>query len=853
MPAIEKIRVAPGAPTALLWDAVAAHTLRWLRSQGVAARDAVLLLPYAALAEPARAAFLRAGGWQPRIETVLTLAGSWGPPEAAPEGACTGDTVLDRLQAAALLRQQAWGQAWQRRDPQGFERVVAAVVEAAQALRQGLAERAPDEASAYWDQVRAALLAPAGPAAAEALLLQLAQAWAAASGPADTAVLHRAAPGAWVALRLGGPDAVAESLLACARCPALVLDADPDAESPFDGAGDSASVQRFLCQDFEDEAQAAAAVVMQALHAGQAPVALVVLDRELVRRVLALLARHRVPVIDETGWKLATTDAAVRVLALLRAAQPDPPQDAVLEWLKVWPPAQPRALDALEALWRQRRHVPDAKAGLALWDHAQDHLQPLAQAPVLALAAWLQRLAAVLGADGSLQDLADDAAGAQVLGALRLVGEPPAHWQAAASALRLTLPGFVAWVRDTLEEAPFLPLPDPGAQVVLTPLSRAFGRPFGHVVVPGADHKHLGSAEAPPALIGDALAQTLGLDHAQARRHRQRLALAQLLRAPQVTLLRRHRDDEEPLGDGPPLQALLLARAQAQLPPWPLLPWQSLLRAVQATPVARPLPQAGQALPQAVSATQLDTLRACPYRFFARAVLRLEEPEELDQALAKRDYGTWLHAVLHHFHSQRMPGQNDAQQLAHAADAVTAELGVDAGELLPFRTSFDQLVRPYLLWLQAREAQGWFWADGESDHRLPSPDGRGPQLRGRLDRVDHGPGGLLQLLDYKSGSAKDLQKKVKLPLEDTQLAFYAALLGGGEHLSAAYLAMDDAGAPLEIPHPKVHDTVQVMLAALGDEWQRLREGEPLAALGEGTVCDTCEARGLCRRDQWGEA
>jgi ATP-dependent helicase/nuclease subunit B len=389
--------------------------------------------------------------------------------------------------------------------------------------------------------------------------------------------------------------------------------------------------------------------------------------------------------------------------------------------------------------------------------------------------------------------------------------------------------------------------------VVLTPLSRAFGRPFGHVVVPGADHKHLGSAEAPPALIGDALAQTLGLDHAQARRHRQRLALAQLLRAPQVTLLRRHRDDEEPLGDGPPLQALLLARAQAQLPPWPLQPWQGLLRAVQATPVARPLPQAGQALPQTVSATQLDTLRACPYRFFARAVLRLEEPEELDQALAKRDYGTWLHAVLHHFHSQRMPGQDDAQQLAHAADAVTAELGVDAGELLPFRASFDQLVRPYLLWLQAREAQGWFWADGESDHRLPSPDGRGPQLRGRLDRVDHGPGGLQQLLDYKSGSAKDLQKKVKLPLEDTQLAFYAALLGGGEHLSAAYLAMDDAEAPLEIPHPKVHDTVQVMLAALGDEWQRLREGEPLAALGEGTVCDTCEARGLCRRDQWGVA
>ena len=28
------------------------------------------------------------------------------------------------------------------------------------------------------------------------------------------------------------------------------------------------------------------------------------------------------------------------------------------------------------------------------------------------------------------------------------------------------------------------------------------------------------------------------------------------------------------------------------------------------------------------------------------------------------------------------------------------------------------------------------------------------------------------------------------------------------------------------------------------------DGAPLPALGEGTVCDFCAARGLCRKDMW---
>lgn len=850
MPVIEQICVDSGWETSQAWDRVAAAALAWLQREQILVRDAVLLVPFVALAEQARAAFARSGGWQPRVETVLTLAASCLPAMTASANSCTGHTVVDRLTAWALLRRQPWAQAWAARDPGGFEGIVASVVDAAQALRQGAGDRAPEASAAFWDQARAAVRTVAGPAAVEASLLQFAVEWAASSDPPPTSTLFSLQPSAWISVRIGGRDDLAEALLAQPGMRSLLLNLDPLDGAPFAEVGTRTQVHRFLCEDFEAEACAAATVVLEALQRDNGPVALVVLDRELVRRVRALLQRRSVPVIDETGWKLATTSAATRLLNLLSAAQPHASQDTSLEWIKASPLADAVALDSLESLWRQRRRVVDPAAAQSLWANAQAQLQPLTQAKTLGLTEWLRRLRECLQADGSLLMLEEDGGGVQVLAALRIQVDPATGWPESIGQSAMNLSEFTAWVRMVLEEATFLPLHDPSAQVVITPLTRAFGRPFAHIVVPGADHRHLGGGEAPASLIGDALARELGLDHAETRRQRQRLAMAQVLRAPQVTLLRRHRDGEEILAESAAVQWLLLARSQAGLPEWPLQAWQGFHQELACTPVARPQPQAPKALPAIISATQLEALRACPYRFFARAVLRLDDPEELDAALAKRDYGTWLHAVLYHFHSQRQRGGDDAAQLAQAADATTEALGLHPGELLPYRASFDRLVPLYLAWLAPREAGGWFWADGESEHRLAPLALGGLELRGRLDRLDHGPDGAQQLLDYKTGQATGLTRQVKTPLEDTQLIFYAALLGGGEQLSAAYLPLDEAGELKEVPHPQVHESVEVMCASLGAEWQRLREGAALQALGEGAVCDTCEARGLCRRDHW---
>lgn len=840
----------PDAPS--VWPRVAAQTQAWLQGHALPARDAVLLLPFAALLAPARAALAALGGWQPRVETALTLAASLGPPRPAAAGACRGDLIGDRLAAAALMRRQAWGAGWERRDAAGFARAVALVVDAAQALREAAIAGHPSARGAFWETAREATGGTqAGPGDTERLLLRTALEWAAASDEAVTDGLFSLRPSAWIAVQIGGPDALAEGLLAAAAVPALRLVADPPRDRPFADVAASAALQRFVCDDFESEARAAAAVVTEAVGAGRTPVGLVALDRALLRRVRALLERGGLPLHDETGWLLATTAPATRVVALLRAAAPDAGADARLDWLKTWPPAAAGARDALEALWRGRQRVPLQEPAEALWAEAQRHLAPLAQAGSMPLEAWLDLLQGQLARDGSFDALASDPAGPQVIAALGLDGQMA--WREAAGDWRLDLAGFTAWVQSTLETAPYLPPAQPGAPVVLTPLARALGRGFAQVVLPGADASHLGATEPAASLIGPALARTLGLEHVDERRLRQRLALAQLLRTPRVSLLRRRVDGDEPLAESPDVEWLLIERARAGAPAVPAVapPLPHETRAI--APTERPLPRAADALPARLSATQLQALRDCPYRFYARAVLRLYQDDELDAALAKRDYGEWLHDVLHRFHRDRDTARPGLEQLRAVADAVTLARGIDPAELLPFRASFEGFAPAYVAWVAEREAAGWRWREGETDHEIEPAAPGGLVLRGRLDRIDDGPAGRIQVLDYKTGSVQTLKEKARQPLEDVQLAFYATLLGAGAEVEAAFLAVDGRTAPELLPQREAAAVVQALLDGLAGEWQRLRAGAPLPALGEEPTCGLCEARGLCRRDHWAPA
>jgi ATP-dependent helicase/nuclease subunit B len=106
------------------------------------------------------------------------------------------------------------------------------------------------------------------------------------------------------------------------------------------------------------------------------------------------------------------------------------------------------------------------------------------------------------------------------------------------------------------------------------------------------------------------------------------------------------------------------------------------------------------------------------------------------------------------------------------------------------------------------------------------------------------------VLDYKTESTTNTAKRLKDPLEDTQLAFYAALVGA-ESIEAAYVNISEKDSKTYLQADIDHGR-SALIEGILDDMQTISSGKPLPALGEGAACDYCAARGLCRKDFWGQ-
>ena len=622
---------------------------------------------------------------------------------------------------------------------------------------------------------------------------------------------------------------------------------------------------------------------MQQVQAGHVPVALAAIDRALTRRISAMLAARRVPLRDESGWKLSTTRAASHVMTLLRAVHWNPSTDVMMDWLKSAPVWRGAVLDRLEMRLRQqgvrewRRALDAGGATAALGRHAADPAEQslmesveslrAALASQRPLASWLLALRQALQLSGQWALLSEDPAGLALLAVLRLDEAVHAQWvqslaDTAWASRRIDLGEFTVWVHQALEGESFMADELPvyiDAQVVVLPLSQLLARPWGAVVLPGCDEQRLPASPEPPGAWTSAQRQALGLPTRQALQQAQNAAWEHALSHARVTLLWRESDDGgEPLLPSALVLALQTRPDQVCLAAEPRQP-----RPLTATPVDRPLPQ-GQALPLSrLSSSAYEDLRRCPYRFFALRQLGLQEADELD---SERDFGLWLHEVLKRFHEalDAEPGALRPRRLSlidQAARASTEGQGLQADEFLPFEAVWPQLREGYLDWLEtyeSREGGSALWGE----RWLERPHA-GLQLVGQVDRLDRlrasapGEPGPLLVLDYKTESLQRTRDRLKEPGEDTQLAFYAALLAGQSEalseslpLRAAYLNVGENGKTEMVEQEEVESLRDTLLKGIAHDLGRLAAGAVLPALGDGSVCDFCAARGLCRKDFW---
>jgi ATP-dependent helicase/nuclease subunit B len=573
-----------------------------------------------------------------------------------------------------------------------------------------------------------------------------------------------------------------------------------------------------------------------------------------------LLFTRGVAVRDETGWKLSTTRAAANLMAALRACAWDAPADAVLDWLKNVPAIGSGTVQALER--RVRRAGQREWRGLRASDWGEsESLQAAAQRiadwrermqPTRTLLEWFAATRELLRDCGQWEPLRGDAAGLKAIEALRLDEAGAADWSHWPQAQRrLNGREFVAWANEVLESASFVPPHSGEEQVVVLPMSQLLGHPFAALVLPGCDERSLPASPEPPAGWSQAQRRLLGLPVREDLEAVQRAAWQHALQTPRADVLWRASDDtgERSLASAL-VQALRLDGGGMPAPdPRPV-------REEAAQPVQRPTVQAAQLVPVQLSASSYEDLRRCPYRFFALRMLGLKEADEIEAEVDKRDFGTWLHGVLKVFH-ERLQQRGEVQHeeriaiLDEIARDAMASLRLGEGEFLPFAAAWPAVRDGYVAWLRTHEAAGARFASAESEHSVQL---EGLTLAGRIDRIDRidsVSGGATLVMDYKTEGLQATRDRMKAPLEDTQLAFYALLLAGHD-LQAAYLNVGERGEVRAVPHDSLEEASAMLREAIPAELRRIAEGAPLPALGEGRACEFCAARGLCRRDSWSD-
>ena len=644
---------------------------------------------------------------------------------------------------------------------------------------------------------------------------------------------------------------------------ANLTESTPSPALPLQGGGE---IKFFAATSLEQQARAAAMQVRLWLAAGKRDIAIVAQDRVAARRLRALLERAEVLVADETGWTFATLSVSTVLDRWLTALQSDFYHADLLDLLKspfifANVPASERksTVYQLEQLLRKQGVVAGLEKFSALAEHEITLHLPLArlrQAAALleqnrkhTLAEWLAALQQSLNVLGIDAGLRLDDAGQQLLRALDT-------WQheLRGDDGRYRFAEWRRWLAQQLDTEAFRDS-SIDSPVRFTHLAATRWRAFDAVLLLGCDADHLPSAADGGRWFNDAVRSALNLPTRSFHALRQHDDLRALLALNDTVLVTWQKDkDGEARLLSPFLQMLRDAHEQSHGDDLTERELHACLAAEEAHQVV--LPQAVQPapavaqdhVPTRISISGYNSLVACPYQFYARHILRLNELDEVQETIEKRDYGERVHGILQRFH-ERYPlvSGRDVEELDAAlreiSEGVFADLLAQDFAARAWLARWYKSVPAYIEWQKQCEAGGWRYAGSEQEFEWPL---EGIRLRGRIDRLDV-RGEEKLVLDYKTQSDQLLRNKLKEPGEDVQLACYAY---AHEAAGAAFVSIDNGKVRLVAPKEDVPLLAQLNAERLEHVMVEMRGGAGLPANGIDQACMHCEIRGVCRKGEW---
>jgi len=84
------------------------------------------------------------------------------------------------------------------------------------------------------------------------------------------------------------------------------------------------------------------------------------------------------------------------------------------------------------------------------------------------------------------------------------------------------------------------------------------------------------------------------------------------------------------------------------------------------------------------------------------------------------------------------------------------------------------------------------------------------------------------------------------------MAFYAALHARDDD-AGAYLSFHEREGCKTMAQTQLIPARDALVQGISQDVERIAGGALLPALGEGSTCDFCKVRGLCRKDFWAAA
>ncbi|MEX2270560.1 MAG: PD-(D/E)XK nuclease family protein [Vicinamibacterales bacterium] len=482
---------------------------------------------------------------------------------------------------------------------------------------------------------------------------------------------------------------------------------------------------------------------------------------------------------------------------------------------------------------------------------------------------------------------------AAIVSAIRAIGAA-----ADKHALKLSTEELTATIRRWIEGQTFAPSRGEGGVELVDATAARYGR-FDHLRVLGLVESDWPVRPARNVFYGRFLLDQLDWPDEQKRLALAYAAFRDLVCLPSSTLALSafHLDDDQIVGPSPYVDAVSEAglprevdRAAADVAlhfPWEALMARPAMAGALAGEAAvwaarradrgdvtgeRYRGQTGACEPGAYSVSALETYLRCPFRYFARQVLKLPEERDDEPGMTPQERGQFLHQVLHTFYASWDASPGGAvtaenldvalsrfREIADAALAAlppadraqerTLLLGSAASPGLAERLFHFEMQLPgrAVRRILEERAEGSFEFTGEQGARRIT-------LNAVADRIDVLEGDGLRVIDYKLNRPPDKEIALQLPVYGLCQAQALSDSGGVTRTltAAAYFSFNHRQDPKVYEGAAIDALLKDGQARLVAAVEAIERGDFPARPGDPRDCKWCPYPSVCRKEYAGD-